>query len=177
MTVVSIDGGLATLGLTWLDLHAMRVLDVSSFASSPLYKHPDLPDLGDDRLRRARELATYLRRQVRQCRPSVLVVERMRFPKGHNTVVCIALGFGVIMSIASEFDLPVVTASARRWRRDLADSGTEVDAHGIALSLLADAYAFVKRVKPDMQPHVLDALGVGAWSRNAPTVRRVEGLS
>lgn len=171
--VLGIDGGLATSGVAMTDLSPdgtgyCSLADV--FTSEPRARKLN-SELADDRVRRARSYAVWLNDVIRRCKPDVLAIEAMSFPKGMKTVIAISLGWGVISTLIEMWKLPFVTSAPWAWRRDLVPGGKEDDAHRAALKAIPSFADRVRGVSRDLQVHAYDALGMAHWSRGTNLVR------
>lgn len=171
--IVGIDGGLATCGLVVISTDGTQhvCLAADTFASEPA-KDVD-PEMPEDRVRRARALARWLRGYLEGWKPKLVVAERMGFARGHNQTVCVALGWGVIAAELDRLSLSLVCATAQQWRRHLVDSGDENDSHMAAIRFVPSSLRCIERVPLRMQPHALDALGVFCWGLSTDAMRGV----
>ena len=171
ITISAVDGGLATFGLTTIrtDGAVIECIDADTFSTVPMTTKREL--LSVDRMRRARELAGWLEGKMVTLDPNMLAGEAMSFPRGHNTVVCIALAAGVVAAVLESRGLDMATALPMKWRKVLVAGGNEEKAHAVAIARVPSYKAFDARIPDKMRAHARDALGVAVWSLSTTAVQ------
>lgn len=173
ITVVGIDGGLATSGLVVVqtDGAAHRCVCADTFTSAPLAAKLDV-ELADDRVRRARALARWLEGHLTRWSPHVVAAEAMSFPRGAHAIAAICLAWGVLVDQLELRRLPIVTAGPKEWRKELAPPvGNERTAHRAAVRAVPSFADRASSISRRQQVHALDALGVFVWSLSTNIVR------
>jgi hypothetical protein len=188
ITVVAIDGGLATSGIVAVrtDGASHRCVCAEVFTSDPLARKLDI-ELADDRVRRTRLLSRWLEGHLTRWSPTVVAAEGMSFPRGAHAIAAICLAWGALCDQLELRELPLVTAGPREWRAHLVASAptrrrndtiggaSERDAHREAVRRVPTFEDASKGISRRRRVHALDALGVFAWSLSTNIVRAALG--
>ncbi len=193
INVLAADPGLATFGLAiaQTDGYAHELAHADVFESEQRVDDFDIR-LCDDRARRARELACWLRAAAAGRDVQLIAAEAMSFPRGANAIVCVSLAWGVLSAFAEWRGIPIISAMPSYWRsallgerptrrgskaqRKAATQRREDAAHAIAIAQVPNAARLIAlRVRPALQPHVLDALGVFVWGTSTRELHALVG--
>lgn len=195
INVLSLDIALATCGAVITQTNGRsrhETFRADAFTSEQRVGDDDVR-LCDDRMRRARELHSWLGEFTMGTDVHLVAAEAMSFPPNMQTGVMIALAFGVLASFLEDRRLVLASATPSYWRSQLLDErpsrkGTKVQraartkdreerAHARAVQLVPSFVPIASRVRGGLQRHLLDALGVFCWSLSSPEMRRMLGSS
>lgn len=175
-TIVAVDPGLATFGLVGIktDGQQHRCIRAAVFLSRP-YTTKHGVETSDDMARRSRELARWLDAELTFLQPAAIAAEAMSFPRSHQAIVCISLGWGVLCDQLENRRIPLVSALPNTWRRSICPGGipNEQKAHVVALRKVPTFADRAVNIARRDQVHALDALGVFCWSLDTNIVRAV----
>ena len=118
--VLGIDPGLANMGVCVVELEEqdIRVVQVDVLATQKSSKKREVL-ASSDTVRRGREIANELNTVVVRKRPMVLAVEAMSYPRNASSAAKTAISWGVLITIAELFDLPMVQASPQDVKKAL----------------------------------------------------------
>lgn len=131
-TVLSIDPGLAHSACAAIDTdgvaHTLRGLSVCVTSKCDAPRKPPL--LRDDRVHRAREVRDWMRQCLKVYAPRAIVIEDFGFLQQAYSTACLAMAYQATIDSIDEYvakmgilragEIPIVTASASKWRDELA---------------------------------------------------------
>ncbi|MDQ3295086.1 MAG: crossover junction endodeoxyribonuclease RuvC [Myxococcota bacterium] len=166
MTILAIDGGLATCGYAVLDGVRVRELGVLVQPSDARAKK------APDRVRRARVQGELFAKLIARHNVCAIGAETMSFaPRGSAAgKVGIGLAWGVLVGLASAFGLPVVDVAPKQWQRAVMGDDVAVDYDQVHARITG----FVETQPPGVvsqllaipkgqRNHAIDSIGVGLY--------------
>jgi len=118
--VLGIDTGFSTMGLSLVELTATveRVLGVRTLVTKKSAKKAGVR-ASDDNVRRARELASELRKRLEKYDVKALCMESQSWPRNASSSAKIGISWGIIAAVAESKDLPILQASPQAIKKAL----------------------------------------------------------
>lgn len=118
MIVLGIDSGLATFGLSAVELtpESERLVFVDILTTEPSPKKLNVL-ASDDLARRVRELAKALREKIQAYSPGAIALESPSWPRNAGAAAKMGASFGMVYAMAQEYRLPIVQASPQAIKK------------------------------------------------------------
>lgn len=183
--VLGIDPGLATFGVTLVDLQpeGEAVIDMAITTTSKSSKKQNVL-AADDTFRRACELAEWFRVFLMNATPPMqaICVESMSWPRNSSAAAKVAMAWGIIASVRNHFGVPIVMASPQEIK--VAVCGVKTASKEQVRHELCARYRgseaiarFQEKVPKSKQEHGFDALGSVVACLGSEVLRLARGFS
>jgi len=180
ITLLGIDPGFASLGFACVEVHSLDravptrerlvVRQVGIVKTAASAKKLNVR-ASEDNLRRAREMFRDLHEAIREIHPSIIACETMSWPQNLSVVAKMAIGWGVIASIAELYDYPVVQASPQQVKQQMCEvKWASKKAVQAGLREIFPGLAWRDFAAGDVE-HVADALAVAITCLDSDVVR------
>lgn len=192
INTLNIDPGLGRFGavLVQTDGREHEAISVDVFVSELRADDFDI-NLAEDRVRRTRQLARWLKGFCAGFDIQLVAAEAMSFPRGAHAITAMCLAWGVVASFLEDRRLPLISAMPSYWRtcligpppprkgitaaqRKIITEQRERAAHAKAMQVLPSAAPKIRALPTnEHQLHALDSCGVFAWSTMTSRFRDV----
>lgn len=176
ITIIGLDPGFASVGYAALHVRADGTAYVGPFGVFETKKSDAKRNVSatDDNLRRAREIAAWLR-ETHDATPNVIAfaAESMSFPRSSSVAAKVAMCWGVIAAEAERTGRAILQASPQGVKRALcgAASASKDDVQERVAALYPEVAERRGRIKRSAWEHPHDALAVAHVMRGDSLVR------